>query len=315
MSPLAPPEDAVSVIAQEFIVGEPCALAVDVPGAATYLRPGPQKDRVEVDISVAGCSTDEAESILDRMQMSTQQMKDTLRVYSDGDRSDAEWWRWVRTLDVTVHVDLRLPPHVEGDLRVSGGTIDVADLKGHIDLKVMGGTCQAHNLQGTLDVRAESSDIVIEDFSGDEVVVRVAGGDLSMETIETNTLSVRSVSAPVALATVDGTTSITANSASVDVQNLTGPCSIRSQGGPVHFDGEPEEKTELTVVGSTLDVRLPESQASDLTMTGQILSLDDRFPFEGDRSEHEIEGTLNDGGPSLILRAIGGTAECHAAEQ
>ncbi len=312
MSTLAPPEDAVSVIAQEFIVDEPCALAVDVPGAATYLRPGSRTDRLEIDISVSGCSPDEAESILDRMQMSTQQMKDTVRVYSDGDRSDAEWWRWVRTLDVTVHVNLRLPSHVEGDLRVPGGTIDLADLKGHIDLKVMGGTCHAHNLQGTLDVRAESSDVIIEDFSGDQLVARVAVGELSLDTVEADTVTLRSVSAPVALVDVDGTTSITANSASVDVRELQGPCTIRSQGGPVRFDGEPGDETELTVVGSSLDVHLPKRHESDLTMTGTTLALDDRFSFDGDRSEHEIKGTLNDGGSSLVLRAIGGTAECHA---
>jgi hypothetical protein len=311
MSTLAPPEDAVSVIAQEFIVDEPCALAVDVPGAATYLRPGSRSDRLEIDISVSGCSADEAESILDRMQMSTQQMKDTVRVYSDGDRSDAEWWRWVRTLDVTVHLDLRLPSHVEGDFRVPGGTIDLADLKGHIDLKVMGGTCHARNLQGTLDVRAESSDITIEDFSGAQRVARVAVGELSLDSVTVDSLTVRSVSAPISLTSAEGTTSITANSASVDVQEHEGACTIRSQGGPVRFDGEPDEETELTVVGSTLNVHLPRRHQSDLTMMGSTLGLDDRFSFEGDRSEHEIKGTLNKGGSPLILRAIGGTAECH----
>jgi hypothetical protein len=306
----APPQDAVSVIAQEFLVDEPCSVAVDVPGAHVRMRPGPQPDRVEVDISVSGCPPEMAEDILNRMKVGTQQMKDTVRVYGDGDQSDAVWWRWVRRLDVTVHVNLRLPTHVEADLRVPGGEIDIADLKGHVDLKVMGGPCRAHNLEGTLDVRAESSDVSIDGFSGEQIIARVAVGSLTVNDVQAHTMTLRSVAAPVTLTNVEGSTTLTANSTSVEIEALKGPVTARCQGGDCTYTGAPTHDAELTVVGSTLTLRLPSDHPADLTMIGDTLSLDEAFAFEGDRADHEITGHLNDGGHPLTLRAIGGTAHC-----
>ena len=310
----APPREAVSVIAQEFLVDDPCALSVHVPGAHTRLRPGPTNERVEVEVSVTGCPPDEAETILDRMQVGTHQMKDTVRVYSDSDRSDAEWWRWVRTLDVDIHVDLLLPSHVEAEIRAPGGEVDIADLEGHIDVKVMGGPCHAENLQGTLDIRAESSDVNIKEFSGDELIGRVAVGSLSLDDVTADAITVRSVAAPLTLSSVTGPTTVTARSAPVDLEDLSGPCTARVQAGRLTFTGAPDDEVVLRAVGSPLDATLPSSHSADLHMTGPQLSLDDRFAFEGERTDQEIEGALNGGGPPLNMEAVGGGhIQCRAA--
>ena len=302
----APPREAVSVIAQEFIVDDPCALSVNVPGARTRLRPGSEDERVEIEISVTGCPPAKAEEILDRMKVGTHQMKDTVRVYSDSERSDAEWWRWVRTLDVDIHVDLRLPSQVEAEIRAPGGAVDIANLKGHIDINVMGGPCSAENLEGTLDIRAESSDVSVKHFSGTELITRVAVGSLTLTDVEADTTTVRSVAAPLSLDTVSGPVAITSKSAPVEVQNLSGPCTAHVQAGRLTFSGAPRDEVTLRVIGAALDVSLPSSHGADLHMRGPDLSLADGFSFSGERTEKEIEGVLNGGGPPLTLVTIGG---------
>lgn len=303
----APPREAVSVIAQEFLVDQPCALSVNVPGAHTTLRPGPEEERVEVEVSVTGCSPDEAEAILDRMKVGTHQMKDRVHVYSDvePERSDADWWRWGRTLDVTIHVDLRLPPRVEAEIRAPGGEVHVADLEGHVDVQVMGGPCRAENLQGTLDVRAESSDVSIQNFSGEEVLARVAVGSLTLENVDADSTTVRAVAAPMTLSSVFGPTTVTAKSAPVELSTLSGPCNARVEAGALTFDGAPEDEVSLRAVGSSLEASLPSDYGADLTMTGARLSLDEAFSFDGDRTATEIAGTLNGGGPPISLHAVG----------
>ena len=310
MSNSAPPKDAVSVIDQEFIVDQPSPVAVDLPKAIVHLRPGSASDRLRVNVAVSGCPAADAEAVLDRLGVSTQQVKDTVRVSTDPDETAADWWRWLRTHDVTVHVELGLPSRIQADLRVPSGEVDIADLAGEVDLNLMGGSCRLSNLTGTLRVRAESSAVTIEDFSGEELEARVAVGDLTLRDIEADTIRLRSVAAPVTLSDATGATTVTANSTEVHLQALEGPCTVHSQGGPLQFDGAPSAETELTVVGSTLDVHLPADHAAQLTMNGESLSLDDQFAFEGERSEHTIEGTLNDGGPSLLARAVGGSGTC-----
>jgi hypothetical protein len=306
----------VSVIAEEFQVDAPCALSVTVPGARTRLRPGARDDRVQVEISVTGCPPEEAEDILDRLQVSTQQTKGTVHVYSEAapDRSDAEWWRWIRSLDVAVHVDLRLPSRIEAELRVPGGDIDLADLQGEVDVNVMGGTCRVENMSGSLDVRAESSDVTIQGFSGDELLARVAVGSLTVDDADADTITARSVAAPMTLSDVRGPTTITAKSAPVELHDVGGPCTARVQGGTLTYGGTPKDEIELRVVGGSLDVALPPDHGADLAMLGPSLSLADAFAFEGEQTDQAIEGSLNGGGPSLLLRATGGgTIHCRPA--
>lgn len=308
----APAGEATSVIAQEFRVDEPCAINVDVPGAHTYMRPASESDRMEVDISVSGCPPEEAEDVIHRMDLGTHQRKDTVRVDCEGSSGDAVWWRWIRRLDATIHVILRLPSPVKAEIRVPGGEIDVADLEGYLDLNVMGGPCRTENLSGTLQIRAESSDVSVSGFSGDEVVARVAVGTLTLEDIESDTISVRAVAAPMTLSGVSGSTSVTANGGPVELEDLSGPCTARSQGGTLTFHGAPDETMELTTVGSALNVVIPGNHAADLSMTGTSLSLDEAFSFDGDQSNHEITGPLNGGGPELTLRGIQGPVECRS---
>lgn len=314
MTQAAPPQDAVSVIFEEFPADTPCALSVDVPGAVTLLRPGSENDQAEVEISVTGCSASKAETILDRLQIGADLKKGTLRVFSDADRSTAKWWRWIRTLDVTIHIDLRLPRHVDVDLTVAAGEIDIANLEGHFDLDIMGGACHLQSLNGTLDLRGESCAVRIEEFSGDDLTARVAVGSLDLEEVDVDTMTIRSVSAPLSLHTVEGDTTVTGNSTSVDITDLTGPCTVRNQGGPLTYRGTPTADTELTVVGDVLDVQLPADHPADLRLFGPTLSLDDTFSFDGEWADESIEGLLNDGGAALTLRAVGGTVRCAASE-
>jgi len=189
MSQSAPPQDATSVITQEFFVDPPCPLAVNVPGAVTTIRPGSDSDRAEVTVSVVGCSSADAEQLFDRLELDARQVKGTIRITSDLTRTDTEWWRWLRTFDGTLHVEVTCPSPVEADLTIPGGEIDIADLKGTFTLSLMGTPCRLDNLEGDLSLRGESSDVSIEQFTGDELTARVAVGSLSLTDVTADLMS------------------------------------------------------------------------------------------------------------------------------
>jgi DUF4097 and DUF4098 domain-containing protein YvlB len=239
-----------------------------------------------------------------------------VHVYSDADsdRSDAEWWRWIHSLDVAIHIDLRLPSRIEAEIRAPGGDVDLADLDGHVDVDVMGGPCRIQNVSGTLDVRAESSDVSIEGFAGDHIAARVAVGSLTVTDAEADAITVRSVAGPLTLSAVRGPTTVTAKSAPVELHDVGGPCTADVRGGDLTYDGTPQDEIELRGVGSSVDALVPSTHGADLSMTGPALSLADDFTFEGEQTKQEIEGTLNGGGPSLRLHATGGgSVHCRPA--
>jgi len=310
MPNLAPPREAVSALSQDFLVDVPYSLVVDVPGAHIRLHPSSTPEQVEVDVSVSGRDAHEATDVLKRLDVGAHKTKNTVSVTSDGERSGADWWRWVRTLDADLHVDLRVPPGVEAAIRAPGGSVTLSDLRGHFDIKAMGGSCHVENANGLLDLRAEKSDVSIRNFSGKQVITRVAAGSLNLENVEANTVTTRAVSAPLTLASVTGPTRVTAKSAPVTLQSIAGPCLAEVDGGPLTYNGEPTDETDLKVVGTTLDVHLPPTHGADLRMTGPTLALADAFSFEGERTDTEIAGTLNGGGPLLTLTAVGGSIDC-----
>ena len=129
MTDLIAPEAAVQVMAQEFRVDDRCQLFVTVPGARTRLRPGASNDRVEVTVSVSGCEHGEAQTVLDRLRLTTRQVKDTVRVQTDvhPQELDARWWAWVRQSQAKVHLDIHLPASADAEVRVPGGSIDALD--------------------------------------------------------------------------------------------------------------------------------------------------------------------------------------------
>jgi hypothetical protein len=316
MTDIIAPEEAVQVMAQEFKVDTRCRLFVTVPGARTRLRPGASNDRIEVTVSVSGCKKGQAQTVLDRLRLTTRQVKDTVRVQTDVRQQelDARWWAWVRRNRATIHLDVRLPTSADADVRVPGGTIDASDIDGSLKLEVSGGSIHADGLQGSLDVRAYSSDVTVEWFDGSTLDLLVSSGSLTARRIDATAVSVRASAAPVTLDRVYGPVEVTANGAGATLREIHGRLTAEVQGGPLTLDGAPADGSKLVAYGSPLQVSLPGSLSADLRMEGAEVTLDDTFSFEGDREPRLVAGHLNDGGPSLSLRAVQGAIHCRPSD-
>ena len=314
MTDLIAPQEAVQVMAQEFRVDTPCQLFVHVPGARTRVRPGASDDRVEVTVSVSGCERGSAQTVLDRLQLTTRQVKNTVRVQTDLDdqESDARWWAWVRENEATIHLDIRLPTSADANIRVPGGTLDAADIDGSLVLEVAGGSIRADGLRGSLDIRASGSDVEIEWFDGATLDVMVSSGSLTARRVDAKAVTVRAAAAPVTFDRVYAPTDITVNGAEASLHEIHGRLTAQVHGGPLTMDAVPEDGSVITAYGAPLNASFPASLAADLRMEGTGVELDSAFAFEGDRKPRLITGRLNGGGPSLQLRAVQGRVRCQA---
>ena len=312
--PPSPPPDTASVLAQSFEVDTPCRIQIDMPGVHTRLRPAKAEERIHVRLDVAEGASAQADQILDRLDISTQQKKGTVRVYSGADRTDAAWWRWLRTRSAALHLDVQLPTPTEANVLVPGGSLDAADLNGTFHFEAMGSPVQVRNLHGQLTVLAESSDVEITDCEGESVSATVAAGQLTVADTQADTITLRSASAPLTARRLSGTLDVQVNGGAATLDTIRGACTARAEGAPLDYTGCPSNDTTLTVVGTTLSTALPPDCGLTLTMEGPDLTLDNALRFEGEHDSEIIKGTLAGGGPSLSLRAPQGRVECRSAE-
>jgi len=317
MADLIAPEEAVQVMAQEFKIDTRCQLYVHVPGARTTLRPGGGSDRVEVTVSVSGCEHGEAQTVLDRLRLTTRQVKDTVRVEANvqEQQSNPRWWAWMReSTPATVHLDIRLPPSSDTDVRIPGGTLEASDIDGAVTLHVAGGSVHAEGLRGTLDVRAPSSDVSVEWFDGSTLDIAVSAGSLTARRIDATAVSVQAAAAPVTLDRIYAATDVTVNGAETTLRDIQGRLTARVHGAPVRLEGAPGDGSDLCVYGAPLTAALPGSWTGDLDVEGSPIQIDDRFTIEGDRTADQLSGTINGGGASLRLRAVRAAVQCEVSE-
>jgi hypothetical protein len=311
MAPWTVPDEAATVMSQEFKVDDRCQLFVDVPGAQARLRPGPAGS-VEVSVAVSDCPSDQAQAVLERLRMSTRQVQNTVRIRTDTRQQsvDPRWWAWVRESRAVVHLDIRIPARTDADIRTPGGSIDAADLEGDLVFEVAGGTLTAQGLRGRLEVQAFGSDVTVREATGPKALLSVAAGRLTAGDLRSETIEVRASGAPVTIDGLNGPTDAVVHGAPLSVHGVRAPLTASVRGGPLSATGPFSAPATLRASGGSLDVFLPDDAGADLTLEGPDLTVADALSFEGTREPERISGTIGAGGPALSMQGINGPVRC-----
>lgn len=158
----------------------------------------------------------------------------------------------------------------EIDARTSGGGIAVDGTTGDVRLRTSGGRIQAENIEGDLDARTSGGEIRVSDVKG-SVEVKTSGGRIQ----------------------IDGAGGL------VRAATSGGSISVR-------FDGLPEGSIQTS--GGGIDVEIPEGVGIDLdaqTSGGRVVVRAEVMPSSL-ISRSQLKGSINGGGPPLLLRTSGG---------
>lgn len=290
-------------------------LEIDVPGTHVQLRPHDEGDRVHIRGFVPNTPSETARSRFDQKGIATVQSGTRLHLFGDRPSTEVEDWRWRRTQRTAVHLDVRLPPNLDVVAQTPGGSVNAANLSGAIDLSVRGGSATTMQMSGPLTVQGGGGPLTIRDCAESPLDLQWTAGSVTLEQIAGPSTSLHAVSAPSTLQDLRGSVDLTVHGAPLTLRDLDGPCEATVQGGTLTYHGAPTQHTALTTVGGSLQSHLPPSHAAALTLTGDQVTLDEAFPFDGQRTTNRIEGTINGGGPRLRLHAVQGTAHCSAASK
>jgi len=230
-------------------------------------------------------TTQEAQELRNRltveMAKSNNGVKVTVRFA--GDRSGNERRK--------VRLDFRIamPHKFNLDLRTSGSA-KVGDIDGSVKAQLRGGSLRLGNISGPVTARADGGSLGIGDVGGD--------------------LDVQSHGGSVATGRVNGRVKAVAEGGSIAISDASDSIDARASGGSVaaSISKQPKAETRIIAEAGNIELRLPESAAVTVDASCSAGRLHSDFSLLGHQIDDpgRLKGTINGGGPLVMLRASAG---------
>ena len=203
----------------------------------------------------------------------------------------------------TIHV----PAQFNARLNSAGGRIEVSGLAGSVNANTSGGELRFTRLRGPLNggtsggIRVEGCDGAIKvDTSGGGIEVTGGGGSLEGET-SGGGVTVRNFGGPVSVETSGG---------AMTIENVNGKVKASTSGGPIDAvlpSPIPGDVT-LSTSGGGVTVKVPGNAVFDLDAEtfGGGVRCDLPVTVQGKIENGRLKGSVNGGGPAVVLRSSGG---------
>jgi len=198
-----------------------------------------------------------------------------------GDRNDRELRK--------VHVSFRIamPRKFNLDLRTVGSA-RIGDVDGTVKAVMRGGSIQLHNVAGPVKARADGGSVSIQDIGGDLDAIANGGS--------------------VTVGHTNGKVMARANGGSVAIAEATDAIDAKAAGGSVaaYISKQPRGDSRLIAEAGNVELRLPESIAINVDASCSAGHLSSDFSLLGHADNEHWKGTMNGGGPLVMVRASAG---------
>ncbi|WP_232299983.1 DUF4097 family beta strand repeat-containing protein [Colwellia sp. MT41] len=141
----------------------------------------------------------------------------------------------------------------------------------NVDINTSGGSIEIENLTGKVDAYTSGGSISLEDLQGD-VDIKTSGGSL-------------------------------------DLDNIIGKINAKTSGGSIKLKlpTNPSKDSNLKTSGGSITAYLAKDVAVNLTAKTSGGRVSSEFVVNGKTTKRSIEGTINGGGPELVLKTSGGS--------
>jgi len=151
-----------------------------------------------------------------------------------------------------------------------------------------GGSIQLRNVTGPVTARTDGGSIGVRDVGGD-LEATANGGS-------------------IAAARVNGKVMARANGGSVDIDEATDAIDAKAAGGSVaaYISKQPRGDCKLIAEAGNVELRMPESISVNIDASCSAGRLSSDFSLHGHQDEEHLKGTINSGGPLVMVRASAG---------
>ncbi len=279
---LAYPVTADRVIEKSFDVRADGLLQLNTRVGGVEVE-GWDRDEVQLTIEVKG-----QERYIEDIEFFIESSIDGVEIRAEIPRIRSLFGDWGRRLNI--QYTIMVPYEYNMDLRTSGGRITIKKVEGDINGRTSGGGVNAEDLSGAIALTTSGGGITLDRVRGD-VVVRTSGGSITVNGAYGN-LEARTSGGPIRMSDID---------AQVDA---------RTSGGGITFESVGINRgLSLRTSGGSINVALPEDINANINArtSGGRVSTDFPITMQGSISSSSIEGTINNGGPEIVLRTSGGS--------
>ena len=197
--------------------------------------------------------------------------------------------KWQNGWNVSVKHTLKVPSRINIEARTAGGSIKVSDLDGDLKAETSGGSIGIGDINGVVNIKTSGGAIRAQSING-SATLQTSGGSIKAGNING---------------------SLNANTAggSISVESVSGKLEARTSGGSIQSKliQQINESVVMQTSGGSISLILPEGFGAELsakTLGGRVSC---QLPFKGKSRKSSMEGTINQGGPEVRLRTVGGS--------
>lgn len=199
----------------------------------------------------------------------------------------------------TVLVDIEIQGNDAQDFSVS---ID----KNNNDLRIKG-TKPGSNWGWNRDLRVKFNITVPENYNVD---LDTAGGSIKVKDL-TGNITANTSGGSIKIGEITGDVDVNTSGGSIKIARVFGEIQANTSGGSIkaEFAQQITQSTKLSTSGGSVTAYVPADMKANVkasTSGGRVTS---DFEIDGETTKRRINGTINGGGPKLVLRTSGGSVK------
>ena len=262
-----------------------------------------ERSEVRVEIEPKGWDLDDLEDRFDiRFDQSGNHV--TVEIKSKGTFS-----RWFNFGRKSLEIRAVVPFEFNVDLKTSGGSISVADLRGEVKGATSGGSLSFGSIEGAVWGRTSGGSISLSECVGD-ADVHTSGGSIKLGDVDGSVEAVTS-GGSISVVRAGGRVVARTSGGGIVVDDLRGSINAKTSGGSIRasISRQPEGECRLETSGGSVTVSLASELGFevDAKASGGRVNSDLPVTSPGSIAKRSLKRTLNGGGPLLFLRTSGGS--------
>jgi DUF4097 and DUF4098 domain-containing protein YvlB len=298
----APAFAAEDVIRKGFNVSEGGTLRLDADLGAIKVVTGGTGVAIEVVRKARG---DSAEKRMGGHQIDFRQSGNDVIVEDDLEHKS---WSFFGNSRYEVQWNIRVPDRYNLDIQTSGGSIQVDDIAGNVDARTSGGSISTGRVEGEATLKTSGGSVRVAGATG-PVSAHSSGGSIDIGDT-TGEVEARTSGGSIRLARTGGNVLARTSGGGIRIEDASGSVDASTSGGSIQasLSRQPSGDSRLSTSGGSVTVTLAPSIRAELDAraSGGGVSSDIPITTHGTTKDGVLQGTINGGGPKLVLRTSGG---------